>query len=211
MKFALCLLIGYLLGCVSPSYVLSHSKGVDLRNVGQENLGTTNAFMVLGKSSGIITMVIDFMKGVLAVKIAQLLFPGYVLAGVTAGSAAVLGHIFPFYLNFRGGKGLATLGGLILSTDWRIFLLLSLIGIAAILISDWGAAVSFSTAVLYPLFYFLTTGNYAALVVLEVSCVCVIVKHCANIPRLKEGKEPSVRMAIKKFLREVEEKHFRES
>lgn len=207
MEFALCLLVGYLLGCISPSYFLSKSKGIDLRNVGQENLGTTNAFMILGKASGIVVMVIDFMKGFLAVKIAQLLFPGFAIAGVTAGAAAILGHIFPFYLKFRGGKGLATLGGLILSTDWRIFLVLAVIGIVIIFVSDWGVAASFSTAILYPFFYFLRTESYISLVILVITCFCVIVKHCANISRLKEGREPSVRMAAKKFLHREEDEH----
>lgn len=210
MEFVVCVSIGYLLGCISPSYFLSKSKGIDLRNVGQENLGATNAFLMLGKSSGIITMVIDFMKSFLAVKLVQLMFPYYVIGGITAGSAAILGHIFPFYLNFRGGKGLAALGGIILSTDWRIFLILAFIGIIAILISDWGVAASFSTAILYPVLYFIGTKSFISLVILEISCICVIVKHCANIPRLKEGKEPSVRMAIKKFLHKVEEERFTE-
>lgn len=210
VEFILCLLVGYLLGCISPSYLLSRSKGIDLRNVGQKNLGTTNAFMVLGKASGIVVMVIDFMKGFLAVKIAQLLFPEFAIAGIVAGSSAILGHIFPFYLKFRGGKGLATLGGMILSTDWRIFLLLAVIGVAVMLISDWGCAASFSTAILYPFFYFLRTESYISLVILEITCVCVIVKHCVNIPRLREGREPSVRMAVKKFLHVVEDEHFSE-
>lgn len=210
IEFILCLLVGYLLGCISPSYFLSRSKGIDLRNTGQENLGTTNAFMVLGKSSGIIVMIVDFMKGFLAVKLAQLLFPEFAIAGITAGAAAILGHIFPFYLKFRGGKGLATLGGLILSTDWRIFLLLAIIGIAIMLISDWGCAASFSTAILYPFFYFMKGYSYITLVILEIACICVVVKHCANISRLQAGKEPSVRMSIRKFLRRVEEEHFTE-
>ncbi|MCM1494595.1 MAG: glycerol-3-phosphate 1-O-acyltransferase PlsY [Bacteroides sp.] len=209
-EFILCLLVGYLLGCISPSYFLSRSKGVDLRSTGQQNLGTTNAFMVLGKASGIIVMVIDFMKGFLAVKMAQLLFPEFAIAGITAGAAAILGHIFPFYLKFRGGKGLATLGGLILSTDWRIFLLLAVIGIVVMLVSDWGCAASFSTAILYPFFYFMKGNSYITLVILEIACLCVVVKHCANIPRLQEGKEPSVRMAIRKVLHSVAEEHFTE-
>lgn len=205
MEFALCLAMGYLMGCVSPSYFISKVKGVDLRSQGQQNLGTTNAFMLMGKASGIIVMVIDFMKGFLAVKLAQLLFPGFAIAGIVAGSAAILGHIFPFYLQFRGGKGLATLGGLILSTDWKAFLILAAVGIIVMFISDWGCAASFSTALLYPYFYFIKSQSYISLVILILVCLCVIVKHCANIPRLQEGREPSVRMAVKKFLHRTEE------
>lgn len=205
MEFALCMFVGYLLGCISPSYFISRAKGLDLRNQGQKNLGTANAFILMGKASGIVVMVIDFMKGFVAVKIAELLFPQFGIAGIVAGTAAVIGHIFPFYLQFRGGKGLATLGGLILSTDWRIFLVLAAVAIVVMLISDWGCAASFSTALLYPFFYFIKTGSYISLVILEITCICVIIKHSANIPRLREGMEPSVRMAIKKFLHKEED------
>ena len=205
MEFGLSLLIGYLLGSVSPSYFLSKAKGIDLQNQGRKNLGTTNAFMLLGRTSGIIVMVIDFMKGCFAVWLAQAIFPEVSIAGITAGVAAILGHIFPFYLKFRGGKGLATLGGVILSTDWRIFLLLALIGIIAMLITDWGCAASFSTAIFYPVLHFGKTWNYISLFLLEIGCICVIVKHCANIPKLRAGEEPSVREAIKRFLHKAQE------
>ena len=202
MEFAFCLIMGYLMGCISPSYLLSKSKGVDLRSVGQKNLGTTNAFMILGKTSGILVM--------LAARLASLMFPGFQIADVTAGGAAVLGHIFPFYLKFRGGKGLATLGGLILATDLRGFLLLAVIAIVLMLITDWGCSASFSTAFFYPIFYFLKTKSFICLVILGLVCLCVIVKHCTNISRLKEGNEPSVRGAIKKFLRQQEEQKYTE-
>lgn len=210
MEIALSLLIGYLLGCISPSFFLSKTRGIDLRNVGQKNLGTTNAFLILGKASGMLVMVVDFMKGFIAVKIAELLFPTFGIAGITAGAAAILGHIFPFYIRFKGGKGLATLGGLILATDWRGFLALAVIAIAVMLISDWGCAASFSTAILYPFFYFMKSHSYISLVLLEVVCICVLVKHSVNIPRLKAGEEPSVRMAVKKFLHIVEDEHYNE-
>lgn len=205
MKFGLSLLIGYLLGCISPSYFLSKMKGIDLQNQGRKNLGTTNAFLLLGRTSGIIVMVIDFMKGFLAVWLAQMIFPDFPIAGVAAGVAAILGHIFPFYLKFRGGKGLATLGGVILITDWRIFLILALVGIIAMLITDWGCTASFSAAIFYPLLYFGKTQNLISLFLLEIGCVCVIVKHCANIPKLRAGEEPSVREAIKRFFHKTQE------
>lgn len=200
MEFAFCLAIGYLLGCISPSYMLSKSKGVELRSVGQKNLGATNAFLILGKTSGIIVMIIDFMKGFLAVKLAALMFPSFEIAGVVAGASAILGHIFPFYLKFRGGKGLATLGGLILATDVKSFMSLAVIAIIAVLITDWGCSASFAAAILYPFFYFIKTESFICLAILEITCICVIVKHFANIPRLKEGNEPSVRATFKKFL-----------
>lgn len=210
MEFALSLLVGYLMGCISPSYFLSKSKGVDLRNVGQKNLGTTNAFMMLGKASGILVMIIDFMKGFLAVQIAEALFKSFEIAGVVAGAAAVLGHIFPFYLKFKGGKGLATLGGLILATDWRSFLALAGIAIALMLISDWGGATSYSTSLLFPFFYFFKSHSYISLVILALVCSCVMIKHRVNIARLQEGKEPSVRMAVKKTLHLVEDENYTE-
>ena len=118
------IIIGYLLGSISPAYILGKlRKGIDIRKYGSKNAGTMNAFHVLGKSAGITTLVFDSVKGILAILIAYLLLIGtkFSPASLTgtpflvmclAGLAAILGHDFPFYMQFRGGKGAATAGGI---------------------------------------------------------------------------------------------------
>lgn len=99
---------------------------------------------------------------------------------------------------------------MILATDWRSFLALAGIAIALMLISDWGGATSYSTSLLFPFFYFFKSHSYISLVILALVCSCVMIKHRVNIARLQEGKEPSVRMAVKKTLHLVEDENYTE-
>ena len=124
LKIFLCFAIGYLLGCISPSYIISKAKKIDLRRCGTKNLGTTNAIMSLGKAWGAVVMFVDIIKAWIAVKLCQLIFPSLLLGGVVAGSASVLGHNHPFYLRFKGGKGIAAFGGFVLAFSWQIFLMM---------------------------------------------------------------------------------------
>ena len=121
MNFLYCILIGYFIGVISPSYIMSKLRGFDIRDKGSHNAGASNVAMVLGKSMGAICAVIDIAKAFFAVWLAQTLMPHFALAFPVAGVACILGHIFPFYMNFKGGKGLACLGGIILAFDWRVF------------------------------------------------------------------------------------------
>lgn len=115
MEYLLCALVGYGLGCISPSWMISQIKHTDIQKSGTGNLGTTNAFIHFGKGWGSLVLICDMAKAFLAVKLCVWLFPGFALAGVIAGCMAVIGHIFPFYNHFRGGKGIASFGGFILA------------------------------------------------------------------------------------------------
>lgn len=98
------IIIGYLLGCISPAALVSKIKNKDLRKSGTGNLGATNTLLVFGKSWGVCVMLFDVAKAFTACKLARWLFPSLPIAGMLAGSAAVAGHIYPFYMKFRGGK-----------------------------------------------------------------------------------------------------------
>ncbi|MBI5065477.1 glycerol-3-phosphate acyltransferase [Candidatus Woesearchaeota archaeon] len=114
LKEVLIILIAYLLGSLSPSYFFAWLKGFDLRSKGTKNLGATNTMLSLGKFYGFLVALFDVSKGVLAIYLVYY-FGLNELIYYLAGTAAVLGHIFPFYLNFRGGKGVATSVGFIIS------------------------------------------------------------------------------------------------
>lgn len=133
----LCILIGYIFGLFQTGYIYGKFKGIDIREHGSGNAGTTNALRTLGTKAGIITFVGDCFKCVLAVVTVRLIFSGEYgdikpLLTVYTGLGVVLGHNYPFYLKFRGGKGIASTAGLILTLDP----LLSLIALAT-----FGAAV----------------------------------------------------------------------
>lgn len=113
-----CLLIGYVFGCFQTSYIYGRLHGIDIRKYGSGNAGTTNSLRVLGKKAGIIVLLCDMLKTGLAIMLVRFLFRErygdilYVLA-IYAAAGAVLGHVFPFYLGFKGGKGIACTAGLI--------------------------------------------------------------------------------------------------
>lgn len=115
----ICLALGYLLGNFQTAYFYGKAHGIDIRNHGSGNAGTTNALRILGKKAGIIVLLGDIMKCMLAIEIARFLFtdtyPDMIyLLSLYAAAGTVLGHNFPFYLGFKGGKGIATTAGIIL-------------------------------------------------------------------------------------------------
>jgi len=116
----ICLIIGYAFGLFQTAYIYGKMHGIDIRNYGSGNAGTTNTLRVLGTKAGLIVLLVDIMKCILAIVITGLLFgknhPDTIyLLKLYAAAGAILGHNFPFYLHFKGGKGIAATAGLILS------------------------------------------------------------------------------------------------
>ncbi len=189
--------IGYLLGSLSPSALLSKIKRKNLRDHGTGNLGATNTLLVLGKWYGIFVMFFDIFKAVVAVKIAQILFPRLAVAGLIAGGSAVVGHIYPFYLNFKGGKGLASFGGLVLGTSPLMFVILLTIALVLMFIINYTVAVPISAAILFPILYGIKTGDLVDfLIALSVS-VLIIANHIPNIRRVRRGDDVKMREFVK--------------
>jgi len=139
MSYLYSFFIGYALGCISPSYILSAVKKKDLRKENTGNLGATNTMLTFGKKWGVFVMLFDILKAMIAVWLCGFIFKSAPYARLLGGIACAFGHIFPFYLKFRGGKGLATFGGLVLAYSPLTFLGLLLIGGALVIIlKHWG-------------------------------------------------------------------------
>lgn len=113
--------IGYATGMLNPAYVIGLRKGYDIRKKGSGNPGASNTIILEGKKAGLFVMAFDISKAAVAVSLSRRLFPKCDCAGETAGTACVLGHMFPATLGFRGGKGLACLGGEILAFSLHDF------------------------------------------------------------------------------------------
>lgn len=194
MEYAISIIIGYLLGSISPAALIAKIKKTNLRKTGTKNLGATNTTLVLGKKFGAIVMIFDIAKGAVSVIIAKLLFREIaMLAGLLAGSAAVVGHMFPFYLKFRGGKGLAAYGGMILAFDPLTFLLLLIIGLICAFVLNYGIALTASAAVLFP---FVTAARNISspyviplTVIAALTSAVLLVRHWGNIYRAFTKKE----------------------
>ncbi len=194
----LCIAGGYLLGSLSPTALIAHFKGVDVRQRGTGNLGATNAMLNFGKAAGAAVMFFDIAKAYFACVLANYLFPSVMLPGLLAGGAAVVGHIFPFYLRFRGGKGFASFGGLVLAFDPELFVFLLGLGMALMLITNISISLQLSTLILFPVLSAIRTGSlWAALICSGVSAL-ILLQHRSNISDAIHGKSPTVRDFIRR-------------
>lgn len=196
-EVTVCLLIGYLLGSLSPSALLAKLKKINLRKQGTGNLGATNTTMVLGKNYGALVMVLDIGKAFLACKVSARLFPALEIATLLAGAAAVVGHMFPFYMKFRGGKGLAAFGGMILAFNPWFFLILLIIGLVLIFVINYGVAMPMSASVLFPVMVAVQTRNTASVLTCTVTGLLLLVKHWSILGRIQRGEETKVREFVK--------------
>ena len=190
-------LIGYLMGCSNMAYWLSLIKKVDIRNNGSGNLGASNATVLLGWGAGAIVAVHDIGKAVLVVFLAKCLFPGLEYVGAAAGVACVLGHIFPFYLKFRGGKGLASFLGAVAALNWKVGLAMAVLLVLVTLVTDFISLGTLSVSVTAPVGLWLMTGKFIVPLILCIATVVMIFKHTENIQRILNRTEIGLRSTVK--------------
>ena len=188
-----CCVIGYLLGNINPAFVFARLKGYDPRVDGSGNAGASNAFILAGKTAFFATAILDILKAFLACRLCRSLFPSLPVAEQIGGAACILGHMFPAALRFRGGKGLASLGGVILSWDWRAFLALLALAILIAFLTNYICFVAPTMSLLFPALYYARTRYLPAALVLLIPAIPIFFKHAENIRRIREGTE--VRMS----------------
>lgn len=184
--------LAYLLGSIPFGYILVRFfRKEDIRAIGSGNIGATNVARSGAKGLGILTLLLDALKGFVAVAIALHLSPHNLELGALAAAAAILGHIFPVWLGFKGGKGIATALGVFLALSWQTALCALAVFILVTLISKYVSLGSILGAATLPLFmmYFVPDRSPIFLsAVFFVSLLCIL-KHHANIARLKSGTE----------------------
>ena len=199
------LIASYLLGSIPFGYLAGRLAGIDVRKVGSGNIGATNVVRVLGKKYGYPVFALDVFKGFGAVMISMLMAPGRPPAwnspeifGILAAMSSVLGHLYPPWLKFEGGKGVATSAGALLA----LTPVATLIGVAIWLIMFWltryVSLASITAAVVLPIVILLTRShnqNNAKPLVIASACVAAVViwRHRSNLSRLMRGTEPRFR------------------
>lgn len=196
MGYGIAVLLGYLLGCSNMAHYLAKWKKADLRAGGSGNLGASNAVVLLGWQAGVLTAVHDIGKSLLAVLLARWLFPELEYAGAAAGVASVLGHIFPFYLKFRGGKGFASYFGMTLALNWKLALCVGIAIVVVTIVTDYIVCGTLTTIVSVPVYMLITRGWLLALI-LCIATAVIFWKHRENFPRMLNGTELGLRIAIR--------------
>lgn len=197
MGYLLAVILGYLLGCSHMAYYISKFKNMDIRKAGSGNLGASNATVLFGWYSGILVALHDIGKAFLAVWLARLLFPELAYAGAAAGIASVLGHIFPFYLGFRGGKGLASYFGMTLAISWKLALIMAAVVILATLITDFISVGALSSIFIVPACVGFATRDLLLVGILCIGTAVMLYKHWENILRIHRKEEIGLRSTIR--------------
>lgn len=197
MGYFIAILTGYLLGSSNLAYYISKAAKKDIRKDGSGNLGASNATILFGWKAGIAVAVHDIGKAVLSVLVARALLPGLEYAGAVAGVAAVLGHIFPFYLKFKGGKGTASFFGLTIALNWKLALAAALILLFATLITDYIVIGTFSAIVTVPTYLALFGHNLILAAIVCIASVTIFLKHRENIGRMIRREEIGLRSTIR--------------
>ena len=182
-------LAGYLVGCLNPSYIIAKIKGFDIRKTGSRNAGGSNAVITMGKAIGVLCIFFDILKAFAIIGIMSAFFPESVLIYAVTGTACILGHMFPFYMSFKGGKGLACLGGMILAYDWKLFLLILFVEFVLALIIDYICIVPITASIGWPIIYGIIAGNLYGALIMLLATAAMMYKHLENIKRIKQGTE----------------------
>jgi len=188
----LILAIAYLLGSIPFGYILVRLfLHQDIRATGSGNIGATNVARSGAKGLGIATLVLDALKGVAAVLVAKYLLPGNLDIATLAAVAAILGHVFPIWLGFKGGKGVATALGVYLALSWQAALSALAVFIVILLLTKYVSLASVLGAITLPIFFLLFVPDHSLIIVCGVLFISllVILKHHQNIRRLIGGTE----------------------
>jgi glycerol-3-phosphate acyltransferase PlsY len=187
----LIVLLGYLFGSVPFGLLISKARGIDLRKVGSGNIGTTNVLRAVGKKEALITLLADILKGTVPVVLARTLTGNDTLVALTA-AAAVLGHDFPLFLRFKGGKGVATSIGVMLGVSPFLGLLLIVVWVLTALVFKYSSLSALTAFGVLFVFSFVPSFPKPIKALMIILPALIYVKHRANIQRLIQGVEPKL-------------------
>ena len=201
MEYIIIAIIAYLIGSINFSILISKKKaGYDIRQKGSGNAGTTNMLRNLGKKYAAITLICDVLKGVVAIGIAIIV--GNILGDTNkallvqiAGVAVVIGHTFPIFFGFKGGKGVATSLGILLMTNWQLGLICLVFALVLMAVTRMVSLGSIGAAVLFPVLVLFIHTNFTIsegssyFVYSVILAAIVIFNHRANIKRIANGTE----------------------
>lgn len=196
--------LSYFIGSIPAGYIAGRSAGIDIREAGSGNVGATNVLRVLGKPYGYAVFLFDFFKGVGAVRLSIFLVnalePGYQeseLVGIFAGVVCVLGHTYPIWLGFRGGKGVATSAGVLFGLMPLAALIVLAVWFVAFQITKYVSVASIVAAVTLPIVaaFMVHFKRAGSSLVYFTACLAVVIvwRHRSNVSRLMKGTEPNFR------------------
>ena len=197
MDLILILLFAYIIGSIpSALWIGKLFYKLDIREHGSGNLGATNTFRVLGKKAGLAVTILDILKGTAATLLPFLsMFTETTIHPLILGVIAVIGHMYPAFANFKGGKAVATSGGVILAYNWPFFIVVLaafLIVLKLTKIVSLTSMIVVVIALIYTIIYYFWTGDFYLLILIFFFGIFIFNRHRENISRIKAGTEPKV-------------------
>jgi glycerol-3-phosphate acyltransferase PlsY len=188
MSYLLSAVMGYLVGTVNPAFILAKLHGFDIREKGSRNAGASNALLLFGKARGALCAVFDIAKAAFIIWLTGHIFAPDNTFAVTA-TACILGHIFPFYMRFKGGKGLACIAGTVLAYDLKVFAVMLAAELIIALATNYICFVPITASVSFPVVYGVMDRDIWGALLLAVVAVVVFCKHLVNLRRIRVGRE----------------------
>jgi len=200
MQIIMSLGMGYFFGCIHPAAWISKKKNVNLKEAGTKNLGATNTTLVLGRAAGIFVLFFDIFKSFIAARLARRLFPHLAIAGMIAAFGAILGHCFPVFLHFQGGKGLAAFGGMILFYDPRFFLFIITFGILLMTILNTGVAAPIMGCIVFPILVGIKSHSFTDTAMAVLASSLIFAMHWNNLMKAIQHKDV---ISTKNFYKDI--------
>lgn len=193
------LALAYLIGSIPTAFIFGKVlKGIDIRTVGSGNIGATNVYRAVGKVPGIAVLMVDILKGAAPVAIIPMIVPvgGSVLAPdiykILIGAAAIAGHVWTVFMNFKGGKGVATTAGVVLILAPDVVGIVLVLWIAVMVVSRYVSVASIAAAITLPVTAYVLGKQPSIIIFLSIISVIGIYKHKGNIIRLRQGSEHKI-------------------
>jgi glycerol-3-phosphate acyltransferase PlsY len=200
LAILICCVVGYLVGSINFAIILSKKYNDDVRTHGSKNAGATNMLRTYGKKAALMTFLGDFLKAILVCFLGR--FCWGILGAYLAGLFCVLGHVFPVFFKFKGGKGVSTTAGVMLACDVPTFLVIFVLYFGVFLASKFVSAASVMSALMYPFILYgvdtFVLGGCPYVAYALIIALLVVFKHKDNIKRLREGKENKFSLKSKK-------------
>lgn len=197
MAYLIAAVTGYLLGCSNMAYYIAKAKNVDLGAGGSKNPGASNAAILMGWRAGIFVGAHDIGKAFLAVLLAKLLFPNIYGVAEAAGVACVLGHIFPFYMKFKGGKGFASFIGMMLALNWKFSIVILIALVVVTVVTDYIVIGTTMIVTGLPTYMAIMDHAWIPALIVCIATVVILYKHRKNYVRILNRTEIGLRSTLK--------------
>lgn len=202
MNYIIAAVIGYILGCLQTAFLIGKFiLGKDIRDLGNGNAGASNATVSFGRKFGIMTAIVDILKGVAAIVIVRMIFSELESAYLwnllyVTGFSAILGHNFPFYMQFKGGKGTATAIGMLFGMDIRLGAVALLTMVIVVLITDYITIGTISLMIVMLGYTFIFQYHWLNITLVIILTAMSLLKHRENLMDIRNGQGKSVRKAL---------------